>query len=368
MYIQNKLNKKVFIVNDDYIISGENIVTSFDEFISDNKKLIKKTNLVTLKINGSETKSFVYAFNDCDNYSIIMLNGKNEFNKKEILVLSKICDLLSIEIKNLNARRQMRNNYQNKFLSTWLAGNYATSDDIFINAKSYDLDIDINKTYCVVIVATKNAQERFTPNNTNIDRIRYYLSSHSQDLYAGYYKHLCIIFSFSDDDEMAKSKIVNNVCKQIKSILKKDVQFFISSNYNAENLNEAFNEAHSITHISQKSALTNNYITYNDLGIYTILSQVPNNNLTKQFVNKTLSPLIAYDKSHNTKLTETLVSYYNMNCNAKLTAEKNFAHYHTILYRINRIKEILAVDIDDPEVKLQLQIAIKLSSIIKDFS
>lgn len=41
-------------------------------------------------------------------------------------------------------------------------------------------------------------------------------------------------------------------------------------------------------------------------------------------------------------------------------ARELFTHYNTVLYRLDRIREVAGVDLDDPEQRLNLQIALKI--------
>ena len=42
-----------------------------------------------------------------------------------------------------------------------------------------------------------------------------------------------------------------------------------------------------------------------------------------------------------------------------------FTHYNTIIYRIQRIKEITGIDFDEYDERLNLQIALKIHEIIQ---
>jgi purine catabolism regulator len=57
---------------------------------------------------------------------------------------------------------------------------------------------------------------------------------------------------------------------------------------------------------------------------------------------------------------ETLEMFYLCNRNIKLTSEKLFAHYNTVVYRLDKIQTILGISLDDPEDRLQLHLAMKL--------
>lgn len=365
LFLQKRLGRKVFIVNYDYIISCDPIVTSHQQFIADNQELLNTTQTNTVRINGTEMKAFLYHLPDCENCAIVTLSPEAPFEEIDLFILSKLCTILSVEIKNFNARRQMRNTYQNRFLRAWLSGNFTTANDIFINSKSYGLSMDIDHRHCVAIVDTVDPQHHFTSDSIDVDRIRHNLTQITKSFSITFYNHLCVIFHFHPTETNLDATI-SHIHNQIQGIVKQDIQFFVSNDYPPEALPDAYREAHNIFHIGQKCNIPGNCVRYENLGIFTILSQVSNNDTTHQFIQRTLSPLLSYDEAHNTKLYETLISYYSLNCNAKLTAKTNFSHYHTILYRLNRIKEILDTDIDDPEMKLQLQIAIKLYSILQD--
>jgi PucR family transcriptional regulator, purine catabolism regulatory protein len=52
--------------------------------------------------------------------------------------------------------------------------------------------------------------------------------------------------------------------------------------------------------------------------------------------------------------------YFQVNRNMKQAAERLFTHYNTVIYRLERVKDILTMDLENPEIQLQLQLALKL--------
>jgi purine catabolism regulator len=84
-----------------------------------------------------------------------------------------------------------------------------------------------------------------------------------------------------------------------------------------------------------------------------------------RYVLDLLQPLIAYDNHHNKNLLPTLVCYFETNRSIKDTAQILYTHYNTIVYRMERIKQLLAVDFENPDIQLQLQLAIKIYLIYK---
>ena len=70
-----------------------------------------------------------------------------------------------------------------------------------------------------------------------------------------------------------------------------------------------------------------------------------------------------YDEKHNTDLYQTLYVYLKNRQNATDTAEALFIHRSTLLYRLNRIRELTNTDLSD----FQTQVHLELSYLTEDF-
>ncbi len=70
--------------------------------------------------------------------------------------------------------------------------------------------------------------------------------------------------------------------------------------------------------------------------------------------------LNAYDKANQTDLLHTLRQYLNNQMNAIKTASELFIHRSTMVYRLERIKELTGIDLKDSAKTLYLSISINL--------
>lgn len=104
---------------------------------------------------------------------------------------------------------------------------------------------------------------------------------------------------------------------------------------------------------------------FDELGIFRILSSEEIRPDIKQIYLDLLSSLLKYDNEKGTEFIETLSSYFKNSGNLKKVSEEMFTHYNTIIYRIQRIKEITGVDFDDYDEILNLQIALKIHEFMK---
>ena len=75
-----------------------------------------------------------------------------------------------------------------------------------------------------------------------------------------------------------------------------------------------------------------------------------------------LVELHRYDQKNGTDLLRTLESYVGNNCNAVTAANELFIHRNTFYQRLNRIHELLDLNLEDKQVRLYLQLSTQLIS------
>lgn len=96
--------------------------------------------------------------------------------------------------------------------------------------------------------------------------------------------------------------------------------------------------------------------TYRRYILYELIYDSPN---AKLALIQRIKPLLAYDEEHNTQLLYTLETYFNNCQNSVNTSKALFIHRNTLLYRLDRISEILDLDYNDSEQMLTFQLALK---------
>jgi sugar diacid utilization regulator len=95
-----------------------------------------------------------------------------------------------------------------------------------------------------------------------------------------------------------------------------------------------------------------------DLGVYRLLLVLRDSGELAPFVARTLEPLLA-DTRTGDALVETLEAFFACNGNLSEAARHLHLHRNSLIYRLNRARELLDRDLDDPELRLALQLAIK---------
>lgn len=106
-------------------------------------------------------------------------------------------------------------------------------------------------------------------------------------------------------------------------------------------------------------------VTYfGDLEFYQLLTLLRNNMESDRFFRRTLGRLLAHDEAHNAELVQTLEGFFACHGNASRTADRLHIHRNTLTYRLERIAEITQLDLDDPDARFSLQLALKLRPVI----
>jgi purine catabolism regulator len=96
---------------------------------------------------------------------------------------------------------------------------------------------------------------------------------------------------------------------------------------------------------------------FEDLGIYRLLFAARDLPELRSFHDDALFALIEYDRQHGAELLRTLGAFFAGRCGPKETAAILGVHRNTVLYRLDRIRELTGFDLDDADVRLRLQLA-----------
>lgn len=97
---------------------------------------------------------------------------------------------------------------------------------------------------------------------------------------------------------------------------------------------------------------------YMDLSVYRLLLQVEDNPDLKAFPQETLGPILSHENAG--ELLATLETYFAHNGNLSQTAGALFIHRNTLTYRLERIAEISGLDLDNPDTRLAVQLALRI--------
>lgn len=103
---------------------------------------------------------------------------------------------------------------------------------------------------------------------------------------------------------------------------------------------------------------------YEEMGVYRILLDRPLEDL-EHFVWEQLGPVLANDQNRNGDLIGTLRVYLNCLGHTNETARALFIHRQTLYYRLRKLRELLGSQLENPEQRLALEVALRALDIVE---
>jgi purine catabolism regulator len=126
----------------------------------------------------------------------------------------------------------------------------------------------------------------------------------------------------------------------------------------------SFREAEQALAIGRALLGGNRSVHFEHLGVQRLLFQLRNNPELASFYEDLLGKLQAHDERQGAELVHTLEAFFACHGNHVRTAQRLHLHRNTLLYRLDRAKQVLGVDLDDAETRLALQVALKIGRVI----
>lgn len=132
-----------------------------------------------------------------------------------------------------------------------------------------------------------------------------------------------------------------------------------------EEVPRSVTQAQKAVEVAAACNLAETVVHFNALGVLRLLHLIARHQESREFLTEVIEPLAEYDRVNRTELLRTLEAFFRHKGNAKAVSAELFTHYHTVLYRLERIQAVTGMDLDNPEQRLELQIALKLLQVAR---
>lgn len=95
----------------------------------------------------------------------------------------------------------------------------------------------------------------------------------------------------------------------------------------------------------------------NGIDFYQLLENVADSSILTRFVEQKLSPVLEYDRKHNSNFSDTLFLYLKYWGSIRDVAAESYCHRNTIANRLRILKEELGFNLEDPSRRFELMTA-----------
>jgi sugar diacid utilization regulator len=129
-------------------------------------------------------------------------------------------------------------------------------------------------------------------------------------------------------------------------------------------LHRAGAEALLAANVAEARGLTE--LSFEETGAYRLLLPAMSEGPTELqgFYDETVAPLVAYDEQYETELVRTLETFLDADGNVAGAAERLFTHRHTVRYRLERVKELTALDVSSTDGRERLSLGLKAMRVL----
>jgi len=348
-------------------VSIENDTNALIKLVKD----IEKRDLSGLVINVGryikETPKEVIELANSMNFPIYEL----PFEVKLIDVIQSICR------KIFNSR--LKEESMNGFMKEIIFGNEKITEETLSKAVIYGYNS--KKCYHSLVADIDNFKEYIKKNNMSEEKDIEELKMLVQQLMDSImYKHnkkaLYMIQSDSFINLVPMDKGKNNrdevvrIAKEIKLMVKERIKGLTVSiglgggTTEIKYFSKIVFSAQKALDISKRNSMIDFVSDYKKTGVYRLFFDMSNYDEMRNLYEETLYKLEKYDAKNSSNLLETLEMYLEQQKNIGMSAELLYIHRNTMKYRINRIEEILGVDLKDDNVIFHITLCIKIKKFL----
>ena len=295
----------------------------------------------------------------------------SRFNLLDINTLKWAATIALLNILNQREMTEIKRRYKNELLHDIVEGQIEDRENIL--QRSDHMGLDLRGERMVIIFDTKKIVNKYM-----IDRDISYRESVQDKIFNTVEKeagegvvtgllgsYIVVFFPVSEDDFQGSRESVEAYLKSVKNRLSREyyshLKIGVGNRVNdVRSLQKSFRQAERAIFVAEKFAEdSDNVFFYKKLGVYKLFYQVRDDELGN-FIDNILQPLLEYDRSHDTEMVKTLDAYFEAGGNLSKVADELYIHYNTAGYRIKRIEKITGMDLDSPDDRLNLEIALKL--------
>lgn len=367
-----------FNLKTDMSIFNKEFIDSIPRNLNDMKKSIKRV----YDLNGIKIICRVLpiaATQDVYGYMIIWQTVRN-LTEFDYVILQQASTVMALERIKAKEIEEVKLKIRQDFYDDLLSGKITSPDTLQTLCDLHGLNPNY-KYYCIVINIEANEVDKFEDmiigkyKMENIAQksveIVYEMSYKANGEITSFYRNNRIIVLVGQNED--RPPITVSEAKQygtelherLGTRLNKPILIGIGQQYpSIGTLFKSFSEANEMIRLMQQMNESNVVSHFEEYSVYHLLDANINPTELEDFFYKCLGKIYEHDKLNKTSYMSTLENYFYHNKNVSETSKTMFLHRNTLIYRIEKIKEILNMDFKSSEELLRIQIALKIYRIL----
>ncbi|MCT8975197.1 PucR family transcriptional regulator ligand-binding domain-containing protein [Clostridium sp. CX1] len=169
-------------------------------------------------------------------------------------------------------------------------------------------------------------------------------------------KDSVVILQINEKDKFTDLTMLSQIIRESVKHSFADISINIGIGNAYTEFNEikrSYNEAEKALKVLKAEGGSDETIFYSNIGAYKLLTEIENINLLKEYYDDTVGRLERYDLQNHTDYSKIFHTFLQENGNYIQTSHKLYMHRNTLMYKINKIQEIIKRDLTDTKLRLE---------------
>ncbi|MFZ4816686.1 MAG: helix-turn-helix domain-containing protein [Phototrophicaceae bacterium] len=289
----------------------------------------------------------------------------NDFDR---MVLAYGADVCAIEMAKNRAIASAVEQTRGDWVQMWLSG--SPTDDDLMSTRATQAGFDIHSTYVVAVFRATTETGNSLPLESLIALVRDDMTRRQLNGAIGQY--VDVIVALYPIDATAQPGRIRTMVEEIRGQLATRTPSGLVSvgisraSQGLAPLRFAYREAKDALSIANQLGENGQATFYGDLKLYQLLLALKGTGYESMvgFYHETLGALVEHDERKQSDLLRTLNGFFEANGNLAKAANDLDVHRNTLVYRLERISELTGLDLDDPDNRLILHLALKIQRVL----
>lgn len=315
---------------------------------------------------------------------LVITEAYKRLEELDFIAMENAATALSLELVKQFAVAEVEREFKNDIIDDLLAGKSQMLETVYHRANLIGWDLD--RSYAVLLFHVK---EEFTSLSQNeMDKLRSSRSLQTKtfsDLHEAVRSHfvngilrrrgdtIILLLPVNEQEGKGKSGLsaVKERAREIQEKIRakaKDIVVQVGIGNVAEtvmDISRSYQEAQDALDLGEKLYGKESITAFAELGLFRLLCQFPDTAVLTSFIPPSLNRLVESKSAIKNDLLHTLEVFLEHNQNAAKAAHDLFVHYKTVMYRLERIREITSMDFEDSEEMLGVRVGLKILNLVK---
>ncbi|ARJ37918.1 hypothetical protein CSV71_03400 [Sporosarcina sp. P21c] len=291
---------------------------------------------------------------------LILAKKMNSYDPLSIVAIGQAKSVLALQINQEKTSIEVENRLRQDYLHDLISG-LETEENLIRRARY--LNISFEKTYSILVLSPrKNEVDDTQQSNRILERFSYMIDQELLPLSMIQGQKIILV---TPDEHI---RTVTNFVLHYTEEKHPDLHFRVGISNPILQTKEylrGFNEAKKASEFAHSFQFNAPIVHFKELGIIGLLFNTENPEYMKEFMDRYLGKIIEYDLQNKSELLKTLEVFLDNESAIQHSAKELHIHYNTLRYRLNRIEDILEIDLTHTQYRLNLQIAIIIHRLVK---